>query len=208
MASEGLFSGDPSNVARWAGLVGVLLALAAGAVLVTFLSRGHGWRASPAGRWTLLAGIVCLPSMTLFLGTAVGYERLPQSCMQACHTMDPWISDLLNPKSKNLAAMHWKHRWVNENPCYTCHTGYGLAGNIRAKIGGLGHVWHQVTGTVPAEIKLHGEYPMATCLHCHGETLGFRKAEAHNDPEAKGAILSGATSCFECHPPPHPRKDS
>ncbi len=208
MATEGLFSGDPSNVARWASLVGVLFALGGGALLVYFLSRGPAWRASPAGRWLLIAGILCIPSTTLFLGSAVGYERLPRSCTQACHTMDPWVSDLLNPKSQTLAAMHWKHRWINENPCYACHTGYGLAGNLRAKVGGLGHVWHQYAGTVPAEIHLRAEYPMATCLHCHAETIGFLKSEAHNDPEQRGAILSGATSCFECHQAPHPRKES
>jgi nitrate/TMAO reductase-like tetraheme cytochrome c subunit len=119
--------------------------------------------------------------------------------------MDPWIRDMKDPKSQTLAARHYQERWINEDQCYTCHTGYGLAGNVKAKMGGLSHVLHQYVTGVPADIRIREPFPVSTCLHCHAEQAGYLKIEQHGDAEMKPKILSGEMSCFECHASPHPR---
>ena len=204
MRDEGLFSGGAENVIRWLSGAGILLGLASAALLVFFLMKGAEWRATSAAKWTLFAGLFLLPSMTMLTGNVVGFHNTRQSCAQ-CHTMDPWIADMKDPNSKTLAAAHYKDRLINEDQCYTCHTGYGLAGNIQAKLSGLSHVTHYYVTGVPAEIRIKRPFPVATCLHCHVDAAGYQKIEQHVDAEMKPKILSGEMSCFECHAAPHPR---
>lgn len=204
MHDDGLFSGNVENVMRWLRVMGVLLAAGAVALIAYVLSRKPEWRVTRAAKWTLLVGFFLLPCTTMLLGNVVGFHRVRQSCAE-CHTMDPWIADMKNPESKTLAARHYQNRWINEDQCYTCHTGYGLAGNLQAKIGGMKHVWHYYIGGVPSEIRIKQPFPVATCLHCHAETPGYRKIEQHVDPEFAPKIAGGQMSCFECHEAPHPR---
>lgn len=205
MAEGGdVFSGSAENVLRWISAAGVLFGLAAAAILVFTLTRPPAWLATVAARWTLLVGLFLLPSVSVLLANVVGFEKVKDSCYE-CHTMDPWTSDLHDPNSTTLAAKHYKNRWINEHACYTCHTGYGLGGNIRAKIGGLSHVLHHHVTGVPEVIKMHRTFPVSTCLHCHGQGDSFLKREEHTNEEFKPKILSGELSCFECHTAPHPR---
>jgi len=205
MPSESLFSGSVENVMRWVSGAGILLGLAAVALIVSVLRRRPYDRVSATAKWTLLVGIFVLPSMTMLMGNVVGFHNVKQSCLQ-CHTMDPWVADMKDPNSKTLAAMHYKDRLINEDQCYTCHTGYGLAGNIQAKIGGLSHVTHYYITGVPKEIKIHKPFPVSTCLNCHEDSIKYKKIDQHVDPEMQPKIVSGELSCFECHAAPHPRK--
>ncbi len=201
----GAFSGDTANVFRWVSVGGVVLALAAIALIIGVLTRQRAWRLTVAAKWTLLVGLLLLPASTMLLANVVGFHKVPQSCVE-CHTMDPWVDDMKDPASKTLAAKHYRNRWINEDQCYTCHTGYGLAGNVDAKIGGLRHVMHYYVTGVPENIKIKKPFPVATCLHCHAEAGSFTAVEQHVDPEFKPKIFSGELSCFECHESPHPRK--
>lgn len=205
MREDGLFSGDAENVIRWISTGGVILGLASALVIGAVLYRKPEWRLSTPAKWTLLGGLFALPSMTMLLGNVVGFHKTKQSCSQ-CHTMDPWVADMKDPKSTTLAAAHFKDRLINEDQCYTCHTGYGLAGNVQAKIGGLSHVMKYYVTGVPEEIRIRRPFPMSTCLHCHVDAAGYLKIEQHVDAEMKPKILSGELSCFECHAAPHPRK--
>lgn len=204
---EGIFSGDIDNVMRWLSTAGVILGLAGAVIIVAYLVRRGPGRLNAAGKWTLLVGLFLLPTMTMLLGNVVGFHNTKQSCAE-CHTMDPWIEDMKNPESTTLAAKHYQNRLINEDQCYTCHTGYGLGGNIRAKVGGVRHVMHYYFTGVPEEIKISRPFPVATCLHCHEQAAGYLKIEQHVDAEFKPQILSGEMSCFECHAPPHPRKEA
>jgi hypothetical protein len=206
VGGEGLFSGELDNVIRWATVAGIAIAVFAGVLLVRVTFHRKGWKILPAAKWLLLVALFVLPSMTMLLGNVVGFHNTKQSCTQ-CHTMDPWVADMKDPASITLAAKHFQRRWINEDQCYTCHTGYGLAGNIQAKIGGLSHVTHYYFTGVPDQIKIKRPFPPATCLHCHGDTLKYQKIDQHVDAEMKPKILSGELSCFECHASPHPRKN-
>lgn len=205
MHEEGFFSGGAENVIRWMSGAGILLGLASAVALLVYLAKGAAWRATAAAKWLLLAGLFLLPSMTMLLGNVTGFHNARQSCAQ-CHTMDPWVADMKDPASTTLAALHYKDRLINEDQCYTCHSGYGLMGNVQAKMSGLSHVLHYYVTGVPAEIKAHRPFPSTTCLHCHVDAAGYQKIEQHVDAEMQPNILSGKMSCFECHAAPHPRK--
>ncbi len=205
MSEDGLFSGDAENVIRWVSTGGLALGLASAAVIVTVLARKPPWRLTPPAKWMLLVGFFVLPSMTMLAGNVVGFHKTRQSCTQ-CHTMDPWVADMKDPGSSTLAAAHYKNRLINEDQCYTCHSGYGLAGNVQAKIGGVSHVLHYYITGVPDEIRIKKPFPSSTCLHCHSEAAGYLKIEQHVDAEMKPKILSGELSCFECHAAPHPKR--
>ncbi len=202
---DGTFSGDAENVIRWVNVAGVILAAVGMAMLFFVLWQKPGWRATPVVKVMLFTAIFLLPATTMLLGSVVGFHKVKQSCAE-CHAMDPWVNDMKNPDSPTLAAKHYRNRWINEDQCYTCHSGYGLSGNIEAKKGGVGHVLHQYFLGVPKEIKIRKPFPTSTCLHCHANAESFRKVEPHMDPEMKPQILSGKMSCFECHEAPHPRK--
>jgi nitrate/TMAO reductase-like tetraheme cytochrome c subunit len=202
---EGVFSGDLDNVMRWVSGAGILFGLASAGILIYVLVRSHDWRVSAAAKWTLLVGLFLLPAVTMLFGNVVGFHKVKTSCFE-CHTMDPWVADMRNPASKTLVSLHYKNRWIPDDQCYTCHTGYGLAGNVRAKIGGLGHVMHEYVTGVPEVIKIRRPFAVDTCLHCHGESAKYLKIDQHVDAEMKPKILSGEMSCFECHETPHPRK--
>ena len=200
-----VFSGGADNLQRWMSVAGVVFGLAAAGLLVFTLTRPPAWLATAAARWTLLVGLFLLPSVTMLLANVVGFQKVKDSCYE-CHTMDPWTKDLHDPNSQTLAAKHYKNRWINEHACYTCHTGYGLAGNIKAKISGLNHVMHQHVTGVPEFIKMHEKFPVKTCLHCHAQGDSYLKIEQHTAEEFKSKIESGEMSCLECHASPHPKQ--
>jgi nitrate/TMAO reductase-like tetraheme cytochrome c subunit len=202
---EGLFSGSTENVMRWVAGAGIVLGLASAAIILVVLLKKREWRTTAAAKWALLVGLLALPSMTMLSGNVVGFHKVKNSCTQ-CHTMDPWVNDMKDPNSTTLVSQHFKNRWIPDDQCYTCHTGYGLSGNIRAKIGGLSHVTHEYFTGVPKEIHIKSPFNVDTCLHCHGESAKYLKIEQHVDAEMKPKILSGELSCFECHAAPHPRK--
>jgi cytochrome c nitrite reductase small subunit len=207
VSHEGLFSGSTENVMRWVAGAGVLLGLAAAAVMVLVLAHKPEWRVTANAKWALLVGLLVLPGMTMLSGNVVGFHKVKNSCTQ-CHTMDPWVNDMKDPKSTTLVSKHFQNRWIPDDQCYTCHTGYGLSGNIQAKIGGLSHVTHEYLTGVPKEIMIHRPFDVDTCLHCHSESAKYLKIDQHVDGEMGPKILSGELSCFECHTAPHPRKKS
>jgi nitrate/TMAO reductase-like tetraheme cytochrome c subunit len=205
VSPDGLFSGSTENVMRWIAGAGIILGLASATILIFVLTRKAQWRASTSAKWALLVGLLVLPAMAMLSGNVVGFHNVKNSCTQ-CHTMDPWVNDMKDPKSMTLVARHFQNRWIPDDQCYTCHTGYGLAGNVQAKIGGLSHVSHYYFTGVPQVIKIHRPFAVDTCLHCHAESAKYLKIEQHVDAEMKPKILSGELSCFECHATPHPRK--
>lgn len=205
-APDGWFSGEPWNVVRWISGLGILVTLLGAGFLVRFLASRSRWRASRHGRWALLGGLLVLPSVSLVLGNAVGYHHATSTSCFQCHVMEPWVADLRDPQSPNLAARHWRNRWINSQPCYTCHKGYGVAGQLESKVKGLRHVWlAHVTGP-PAHIEHDGPYPLQLCLECHAPTPKFQQNRGHRiSDELWEGIRTGTLSCFACHAPPHPR---
>jgi len=119
--------------------------------------------------------------------------------------MTQFVDDLRNVKSNTLAATHFKNRYIPEHQCYTCHSDYGLAGTLKAKLEGLGHVWRYTTGLYSLPIKIAAPYPNFRCLGCHGESQKFLNAPGHPNEEMP-SLMVGKTSCLDCHGPAHPEQ--
>ena len=153
----------------------------------------------------LLFGAVALvPIAVVFFAYSYGLEasKTVEAC-GSCHVMTPWVNDLRDPKSETLAAVHFKNRYIQENHCYTCHSDYGMFGTVRAKWDGLGHVTRNTTGRYDRPIHINHPYSNLRCLNCHGGSQKFLDPAKH-PPEDLPDIISGKTSCLDCHGPAHP----
>jgi cytochrome c nitrite reductase small subunit len=194
--------GTTSQWLQGLGLVLVVLNLG----LLVWAWRQLRSRGSPASMWgLLLVAVGLVPIIVAFMTFAHGLEASATvaSC-GSCHVMGPFVRDLRDAKSDTLAATHYKNRYIRENQCYTCHSDYGLGGTLRAKLGGLGHVWYYTTGTYKLPIKIAAPYPNVRCLGCHGESQKFLNSETKKPIMAD--LMSGKTSCLECHAPAHPEQ--
>ena len=189
---------------EWARGLGIGFALLD--LLLLFLA----WRAlrrtgeSPLSKELLFGGILVLPLAVVFFAYSYGLEasKSVEAC-GSCHVMTPWVKDLRNPKSETLAALHFKNRYIQENHCYTCHSDYGAFGSVRAKWEGLGHVYYNTTGSYETPIKVARPYSNLRCLNCHGASQKFLDPEKHPKEDLPD-MISGKTSCLDCHGPAHP----
>ena len=193
--------GTIDDWARGLGIAFVVLALVILAVCWGRLRRSG---LTPGLKELLLLPLVVLPPAIVFFGYAYGIERSKDiaSC-GSCHVMGPYLADLQNPDSGTLAATHYKNRYIQEHHCYTCHTDYGMFGTMQAKLDGLGHVVRNVSGRYALPLKINHPYPTRRCLGCHGASQKFLKSEGH-PKEDLPKLLSGETSCIDCHGPAHP----
>lgn len=194
--------GTTSQWLQGMGLVLVVLNLG----LLIWAWRRLRATGAPASMWgLLLVAVGLVPIMVAFMTFAHGLEASATvSSCGSCHVMTPFVRDLQDVKSDTLAATHFKNRYIRENQCYTCHSDYGLGGTLRAKLGGLRHVWYYTTGTYHLPIKIAAPYPNVRCLGCHGESQKFLNSETKKPIMAD--LMSGKTSCLECHAPVHPEQ--
>ncbi len=154
----------------------------------------------------LAAGIVSLPVLAFALGNAVLLDRSKETqfCV-SCHLMQP-IYDSTRADDGSLASLHVSRGAVpTSQSCYTCHSGYGMWGDVGAKTSGVLHMLHTVMGTYDLPLELYQPYNIDGCLQCHAESTGFRGVEVHATEEIQQALLSREMSCTgACHPAAHP----
>jgi nitrate/TMAO reductase-like tetraheme cytochrome c subunit len=194
------------TTSQW--LVGFGLAFALlDLVLLAFAWRSlRGGTITGATRGWLFVAVGLVPVVVAFLSFAHGLEASATvSACGSCHVMTPFVRDLQDVASDTIAATHFKNRYIRENQCYACHSDYGLGGTIRAKIGGLGHVWRYTTGRYEIPIKIARPYPNTRCLECHGESQKFLNAAGHPKEELP-SLMDGSVSCIACHGPAHPEQ--
>jgi nitrate/TMAO reductase-like tetraheme cytochrome c subunit len=118
--------------------------------------------------------------------------------------MGTFVDDMRDPNSETLAARYCRHRWIPEAQCYTCHTSYGLFGDVQAKMKGLNDVYRYYTHTYKVPIRMHVPYGNADCLKCHERTPKFVDSAYH--AELLAELRSGEFSCVDCHGPAHPEQ--
>jgi cytochrome c nitrite reductase small subunit len=149
----------------------------------------------------LFGAVLVLPTIVTFLATAHGMqESMKTEACGACHVMESHVADLKNPKSDSLAAVHYKNRYIQENHCYTCHSDYGMYGTVGAKLEGLGHTVHNLTGHYELPLKIRVPYSNVRCLSCHGGAANF---VAKHEQDQIANLMSGKDSCLDCHGPAH-----
>ena len=158
----------------------------------------------PTAKWLHLIGLAILPLFIWFLGNFVVVEEAKKVAFcGSCHpVMDPYVNDMIDPMSKTLAAVHYKHRYIVAEHCYSCHVSYGLFGNFRAKMEGLKDVYRFYTASWELPIKLSQPYSNWNCLHCHDGAKKFEELDLHVD--FRHDFASDEVSCLDCHGPTHP----
>ena len=186
---------------QWIQGVGIIFAVVNLVLLAVVwrLVRRRG--VTSVSKALLFGSILVLPVMVVFLATAHGMqESMTVDACGHCHVMKGHVADLRNPASDSLAAVHYKNRYILADQCYTCHSDYGMFGTVRAKMEGLGHVWHNTTGSYPKPIKIAHPYSNTRCLGCHGGAANFM---AKHEKEQVARLMTGKDSCLDCHGPAH-----
>lgn len=215
MAAEAAGGGPAAvNIPTPHGWIGTLedwsRALGIGFIILVLglLVRSWRWLSSegltPTLKQALVVPLVVLPLAIVFFGYSYGIPQATTvgSC-GSCHVMQPWVDDLRDPASENLAAVHYKNRYIQDRHCYTCHADYGLFGSVSAKVEGLRHVVLNATEGFPRPIELARPYPNLRCLACHGQSQKFLDSGSHA-PEDLPDFIAGKSSCLDCHGPAHP----
>jgi len=151
--------------------------------------------------------LVLLPVVAYLLGDLhVADESKRVTFCGSCHeTMSPLLVTLRSDDS-TLAGRHYRSGAVPyQTACYTCHSGYGLAGDLTAKTAGMRHMLHTALGTVQYPLVLREPFDIDSCLDCHAEAAPFRGVEAHHDPDLQQALVARDMGCTgACHPSAHP----
>ena len=158
------------------------------------------------GKVLLFIGILVIPLGMIRLGVAksIHDSESREFCM-SCHEMHPFGKSLHVDDSEFIPAVHYQNHLVPpDQACYRCHADYSVMGTVKAKIGGLRHVWVHYFGTIPktTDIKLYDPYPNSNCLSCHKGMRKFETNSHHDTKETpKAAIYSGKVSCLTrgCH---------
>lgn len=166
--------------------------------------------ATRAGKIMAFLVFFVLPLICLGAGFSAKLEQSKSTkfCL-SCHIMEPYGKSLSVDDPLHLAAAHFQnHRVPAGEACYTCHTNYAMFGGIKAKIGGLRHIYVYYVGKPPqpADIKLYEPYNNRECLHCHAGARSFEEGVVHvSDPALMAAIKSNQTSCVSagCHQTVH-----
>jgi len=112
----------------------------------------------------------------------------------------------LQSNDGSLASTHYARGLVpHDEACFTCHSGYGIWGGVDAKMAGVRHMTHSVTGNYPIPLAKNGPFDIDSCLGCHAFASNFRAVEAHRDPDLQQQLVTRELSCTgACHPAAHP----
>ena len=186
------------------GLLAITAALLLALLLRPAMTRERG------GRVLAFLGILALPSLAFAVGFNAHVERSKKRefCL-SCHIMEPYGKSLRIDDPGHLPASHFQnHRVPPDQACYTCHTNYAMFGGLKAKLGGLRHMYVYYLGTPPKpeEIKLYEPYNNRECLHCHVGARSFEEGVVHTaDPAVMAEIKSNKLSCVSsgCHETVH-----
>jgi len=154
-------------------------------------------------RFLAFASLIVLPAGAVFLANYHTFEGVHEvrGCA-SCHIMLPMANDMQDPNSGTLAARHYKNKWIAENQCYHCHSDYGLAGNLEAKMTGFRHLARYTTRTYHEPIEARVRFDNKNCLNCHAGTPRFEAVQPHKTAHEK--LVSNQMICLNCHGQAHP----
>jgi cytochrome c nitrite reductase small subunit len=120
--------------------------------------------------------------------------------------MQPMATDMRDPESNTLAARHFKNGWIPKDQCFQCHSDYGLAGDLAAKMEGYRHLARYTTATYTEPIVYRGRFPNHNCLKCHDGTPKFEAVQSHQT--VRGHLDDDTLSCLNCHGRAHPTRSA
>lgn len=180
-------------------MLAAAVGVAAAVLLIWAFIRGR----LPSG---YVAAAVSLPVAAYALAGLYMLEGSKQvTFCGSCHVMTPVLKSMRG-NDGSLASTHYARGLVpHAEACFTCHSGYGIWGGVDAKMAGVMHMVHTVTGHYPVPLKHNGPFDIDSCLGCHAYTQTFRAVEAHQDPDLQKQLVARELSCTGiCHPAAHP----
>jgi nitrate/TMAO reductase-like tetraheme cytochrome c subunit len=195
---------------------------AIGIVLCAWVGRVNFRKVNPDKK--ISVGIATLSSMAFFkLLAFVALFAVPAGAMavanyhtvegvhevescERCHVMQPMATDMRDPESNTLAARHFKNGWIPKDQCFQCHSDYGLAGDLAAKMEGYRHLARYTTATYTEPIVYRGRFPNHNCLKCHDGTPKFEAVQSHQT--VRGHLDDDTLSCLNCHGRAHPTRSA
>jgi cytochrome c-type protein NapC len=174
--------------------------------LIALLFVRPGVTVTRGGKIMAFLVLFFLPILCASMGFSSELERSKSTafCL-SCHIMEPYGKSLHVDDPSYLAGAHFQnHRVPADEACYTCHTNYAMYGGIKAKWGGLRHVYIYYLSKPPApeNIKLYEPYNNRECLHCHEGARSFEAGAVHNAaPDLLPAVKANKISCISsgCH---------
>ncbi len=182
-------------------IVVVVVAAVGVAIAAIGLVRGR------LGPRAAFAGLAVIPALAALLGNiVVMQESTSVEFCGSCHvTMSPIVASI-RADDGSLASIHYKRGAVHTgDACYDCHSGYGIWGGLDAKMAGVSHMIHMVSGRYEYPLSMRAPFNIDSCLSCHAETPKFRKSPAHNLENVQAGLLSREMGCTGmCHPAAHP----
>lgn len=179
-----------------AGLIAFTLTAIA---LILLVVLRPGLTAARGGKVLAFIALFILPVVATWIGTTnhLEHSKTTGFCL-SCHEMAPYGQSLRIADGDHLPAAHFQNNRVpRDQACYTCHTTYTLFGGVRSKMEGMQHVFVHYLGTMPEKLELYSPYSNRECLHCHEAARSFEELPDHRD--VRQELVSGKTSCLECH---------
>lgn len=168
-------------------------------VLIGLLIVRPSLTAARGGKILAFIALFILPITALALGSAVHLEdaKSTEFCL-SCHTMEPYGKSLRIDDATYVPAAHFQNNRIPRSAaCYTCHTNYTMFGGVKAKLGGLKHLYIYYFNMVPAKLTLYEPYNNRECLHCHAGARSFEETSAHK--EMREQLGANEVSCLTCH---------
>jgi cytochrome c-type protein NapC len=121
--------------------------------------------AVPGGKIVAFIALFILPIAALALGSVVHLKEATSTgfCL-SCHPMEAYGKSLRIDDPTFIPASHFQNNRIpRSEACYTCHTNYTMFGGVKAKLGGLRHLYIYYFKTVPAKLALYEPYNNREC---------------------------------------------
>jgi nitrate/TMAO reductase-like tetraheme cytochrome c subunit len=198
---------DGAEPLRWGSALDWAIALSIGVsgliliCLLVSLVVFRGRQTEGNALWLHLLSLGIFPLLLLAVGnfSVLEYSKEERFC-GSCHlTMQPYIDDLHNDKSRSLAALHFQDRFARGTECYSCHADYGVHGTFEAKLRGLQDVYKYVTRSYSLPVKMRAPYENTLCLKCHSEAKRFVAAWEGIHLKLSDQLRTGVLKCVGCH---------
>lgn len=180
-------------------------------LLLWFLARRPAL--TRATKVVLMFAMGILPLTTAMTGNVTAFEATKsRTFCGGCHVMVPYAADSADPASTSLAARHARNEAFGDENCYACHADYGMFGTVTTKLGGLRHVYYELTDyrnmTVEEALPtMHLATPFtnAKCMRCHS-TKNPIWSQVDDHAGLLEEVRADRVACTSagCHGPVHP----
>jgi cytochrome c-type protein NapC len=209
---SGLLWGAVGLATSWLGVIAIVSAICAAAILLRFLVKKP--TLDVRTKLLLLFGLGVFPALAAVSSTMAGMEATThREFCGSCHVMGPYFENTADPKAQSLSARHSRNPFFGDRSCYVCHADYGMFGYAVTKAGGMRHVYEYWLGGYRSmtleeskrAIHLLKPYDNHNCRQCHTTTVqDWRRIPDHQSLEEELATNKVSCASAGCHGYAHP----